>query len=65
MGLLIALIILAIIAAALGFGGIASAAIIAFWVLLALFVIVLLLRLFTGHWLWGLGSTNKNLSLSS
>ncbi len=53
MGLLIALLILAIVAAVLGFGGIASAAIFAFWVLLAFFIIVLILRLVSGHWLWG------------
>jgi uncharacterized membrane protein YtjA (UPF0391 family) len=52
MGLLIALIILAVIAAALGFGGIATAAIIAFWVLLALLIIEVLVRLVTGHWLF-------------
>lgn len=53
MGLLVALIILAIVAAVLGFGGIVQAAMIAFWVLLALLIIWLIVRLATGRWLWG------------
>ena len=56
MGLLIALLILAIIAAIFGFGGIASGltsiALIFFWIFLALIVIGLILRLVRGRWWW-------------
>jgi uncharacterized membrane protein YtjA (UPF0391 family) len=53
MGLLIAVLILAIISAVLGFSGIASTALVAFWVLLAVLIILAIIRLVTGRWLWG------------
>lgn len=56
MGLVIALLILAIVAAIFGFGGfastIASMAVILFWVFLALFVIGLMVRAVRGSWWW-------------
>ncbi len=57
MELVIVLFILAIIAAIFGFGWIASAitsiALILFWIFLAIFLIGLIFRLFTGHWWYG------------
>ena len=55
MGLVIALIILAIVAAIFGFGGIASGlvsiALILFWIFLAFLVISFIFRLVTGRWI--------------
>lgn len=57
MELVIVLLILAIVAAIFGFGGIASTvtsiALILFWVFLGLFLIGLLVRFISGHWWYG------------
>jgi uncharacterized membrane protein YtjA (UPF0391 family) len=54
MGLIIALLVLAIIFAILGFGGVASGfasiAVILFWVFLAILLIGLIFRLVRGSW---------------
>ena len=55
-GLIILFLIIAIVAAIFGFGGIVSAAtsvaLILFWIFLALFVIALIYRLVTGRRFW-------------
>jgi uncharacterized membrane protein YtjA (UPF0391 family) len=55
-GLIILFLIIAIVAAIFGFGGIVSAAtniaLILFWIFLALFVIALIWRLVTNRRLW-------------
>ena len=57
MGLLVAIILLAIFFAIFGFGGFISAfttiAVILFWIFVAVLVISLLLRLVRGAWWWG------------
>lgn len=57
MEIVIILLVLAIVAAIFGFGGIASAitglAIVLFWIFLAIFLIGLLFRLLSGHWWYG------------
>ncbi len=54
MGLVILLLVLAIVAAIFGFGGIArsiaSIAMVLFWILVALLVIGLIIRLVGGSW---------------
>ena len=55
-GLIVLFLIIAIVAAVFGFGGIVSAAtniaLILFWIFLALFVIALIYRLVTGRRFW-------------
>ncbi len=57
MELVVVLLILAIVAAIFGFGGIASAitsiALTLFWIFLAIFLIGLIFRALTGHWWYG------------
>ncbi|MDO8579076.1 MAG: DUF1328 domain-containing protein [Dehalococcoidales bacterium] len=57
MELVVILLILAIVAAIFGFGGIASTitgiALILFWIFLAFFIVGALFRLTSGHWWYG------------
>ncbi len=57
MELVVVLLILAIVAAIFGFGGIAASitgiALILFWIFLAIFIIGLLFRALSGHWWYG------------